>query len=698
MGRTIHGALHFVGAVATGLVVLMLIGSLLGSVPHLTSQIRAVPAQSPHESFPVFTLPSGEIRAPTAQVHPSAPTLSSGGQSPAAIGLSWTDATSGTFTNFTILEASQATGWNFGTAWVETNQANTTYVALGLSPGVTYAWQVQENYQTCVIIFGCSAQSQTTNVLNLTQPPVAFLNDTAVSSTSATLEWTNNASYGTIVSFLGYTIWQEINGGAPSQLATISTQATTSYQATLLAGTSYSFFVKTSDCTSGCGGGTPTTSVTQSNLITLGTPQTLSVTVFAQHTTIDLGQSDFFTCTPNGGKSPFGYAWDFANGTFVAGPASKSFTLRTTGALTVRCQVTDAEPSTSSNSAFVQVDPPLAVDVAVNRTAADVGQVIGFTCTVSNGTSPYSLAWSFGDGSSSAQSSPSYSYATRGNYAPTCLVHDSVGAGAAPATPIVISPRLSVAASTSSSTAAPGTALTFTATATNGSGTYSGYNWTFGAGVTATGAQVHHAFPTSQSPSVMVQVADSNGARASGGVSVVVSPIVVSVTPPSSSTRTGTALPFVASASGGAGGPYNYSWSFGDGNHGYGASVTHAYANAGTESPSLVVTDRLGATNHSALPTISVSTPPPPFNWFTSWLAVLLAAAFGLLVAFIVLVRSRRAESAELERTASPYVPPTDPRRTIRGSKTCEFCGESNLPIRTTCRHCGKPLPRSPGP
>jgi len=40
-------------------------------------------------------------------------------------------------------------------------------------------------------------------------------------------------------------------------------------------------------------------------------------------------------------------------------------------------------------------------------------------------------------------------------------------------------------------------------------------------------------------------------------------------------------------------------------------------------------------------------------------------------------------------------VPPTDPSRTMSGSKVCGYCQTPNLPIRKTCVACGKPLPRS---
>jgi hypothetical protein len=639
--------------------------------------------------------PSRYADPPSGPAAAAAPALSLDGQSPAAIGLSWTDTTTGTFTNYTVLEASQMSSWAYSTAAVITNAGTTTDVVSGVSPGGIYDWEVQENYQTCVL-FRCTTNSVTSNVLNLTQPTVAYLNATGIISTSATLNWNNNATYSSLIAFQSYAVWDEVNGGSPALVTTISSEATTSYGATLLAGTSYSFLIKTSDCVTGCGGGSPSSSVTQSNLITLGTPQTLSVTVFAQHTTIDLRQSDYFTCTPNGGESPFSYSWNFATGSYVPGNASESVVLSTVGTVTVHCEITDAEPSTASSSVIVQVNPPLGVTVAKNRTSADVGQSIAFTCSVVNGTTPYSISWTFGDGSTSTLASPPYAYASPGNYAPTCLVSDSSGAEEAPSTPIVISPMLDARATASSVSAAPGTVLEFRAAATNGSGTYPSYTWNFGSGVTGTGAQVNHSFSSAQNSPITVIVTDSNGASATGTVTVNVSAIVISETPLAASIATGKSVTFTASAVGGAGGPYNFTWTFGDGTSGYGASAPHAYAVAGKEVPSLVVTDRLGASKSTQLPAISVFVPPGPFAWFTGWVALGIAIAIAVILVLMVLVMRRRTEAAEIERAAPPYIPPTNPKETIFGAKKCAFCGTTNLPVRTTCRNCGKPLARSP--
>ena len=659
---------------------------------------RVGPASNPVSSSGATPVSLGGAGSEHANLlRPEAgPTLNAAGQSPAAIGLSWTDATTGTFTNFTVLEASQMSGWGYSTLAVITSAGTTDYVVSGLSPGSDYDWQVAENYQTCFLLT-CTPHSVLTNVLNLSQPAVAFLNDTAVTSTSATLRWTNNATYGSLVAFASYTLWDELNGGSATLLVTISNASTTTYQATLLSGASYSFFVKTADCTASCGGSNPVTSVTQSDFITIGTPQTLSVTVFALHTTIDLGQSDLFTCAPTGGASPFSYAWDFANGTFVSGSSSEGFTLSGTGALTVTCRITDAEPTTASSSVIVQVNPPLQVLVSQNRSAADVGQPVAFNCQAVNGTPPYAISWKFGDGSTSPLAAPSYSYAVAGDFAPTCLAADGAGALQAPSETLVISPTLEAAASASSLTAAPGTSLTFSANATNGSGVYTSYTWAFGGGITASGSRVGHSFSSAQDTPITLRVIDSNGAAALASVVVNVSLIVVKLNATVTSITSGQSVAFAATASGGAGAPYNFTWSFGDGTRGYGAATRHSYSATGSDRPTLTVTDRLGATNTTTLGPIAVTAAPSAYAWFTVPVALGIALAIAAVLAIALLAYRRRSAAAQLEKYSSPYVPPTDPKKTIWGTKLCAFCGASNLPIRSTCRSCGKPLPRSPG-
>jgi PKD domain len=682
------------GAVA-GVLCLVLSVAIVSAAPAAFGTSPG-PATSPSEpATPTVLSPAPSAGSNVAAAPDAAPVLSAPGDTPSVVSLSWQDGTADTFENYTLEEASQASGWALSTVAVFTSDTTTSYAVTGVSPSVDYDWQVVEHYEDCVLVF-CTQDTATTNLLNLTQPAVAFLNDTGLTSTNVDLHWTNNATYGGLVSFASYQVYENANGTGSTLIATITSAGTRSYSQTLTSGGGYSFYVETSDCTAGCGGGSPTVSTTESNVLTVGALESLAVNVFAQHGTIDLGQSDFFTCTASGGESPYHYQWQFGvSGTYAAGSNSESATFNATGTQVAYCKVTDAEPSSETNTADVLVNPALVVVASVNRSAADEGQKVKFTCYGVGGTTPYTLLWSFGDGDTSSAGNQTHTYLLAGDDAPTCQVSDDVGSVLAPSFALVVSPPLTTTANASWSAAAPGTALTFTANPVNGSGTYSAYDWTFGPGVTSAGRQVAHAFTTLGEQTVDLSVSDSNGATASTSVVVDISPLTVLVAPTATSVTSGSSVTFTATASGGAGGPYTFNWSFGDGEYASGQTVHHSYTATGTVVPMLRVTDRLGAVNTTSIDSIHVSAVPAPLAGFADLLILGIAIVVAIIVGLVVLSRRRAAESAELE-ASSAYVPPTDPKKTIRGRKVCPSCGSTNLPIRTTCSHCGKPLPRSP--
>lgn len=695
-GITVSRASFLQIGAALGIVAiaLLLVGSvsLLAGAPAGPSTYSISPAPSTSHSAMV----DPRTAADAASEEPAAgPVLSDPGDSPSAISLSWSDTTTGTFENYTVQEASAASSWRLATVDTITAAATTDDVVTGITPATDYDWQVVENYETCILgPIGCTPETATTNLLNLTQPAVAFLNYTGLTSTDVTLEWTNNATYGGLISFDAYELYRSTGGGAAHLFATVTTESDQSYLDTITSGASYSFYVLTEDCTAGCGGGTPTLSTTQSNPITLGPPLTLTVTVSAERTPIDLGQSDFFTCTPSGGESPFQYSWQFGGGGYVPGNASESYTLTGTESQTISCEIADAEPTTEAGSTNVYVNPALVVVASLNRSAADVGQSVGFTCYGEGGTTPYSLLWTFGDGMTSTVGNTSHVYLSSDEFAATCAVSDAANGAQAPSFSLAASPALQAGVNASSTSAAPGTSLAFTADPVNGSGSYTLFSWTFPGGATASGRSVDHPFLGSGDERVSVLITDSNGAKAEAYSVVDVSPVAVAITAPSSSATTGSSLTFSAAASGGAGGPYNYTWTFGQGGVGFGATVHHTYTTTGSATPTLVVTDRLGATNETTLATIHVSAAPAPLAGIADWIILGIALVIAIVVGVIVLSRRRAAEAIELEASAY-YVPPTDPKKSIQGRKVCPSCGASNLPVRTTCSNCGKPLPRS---
>jgi len=617
----------------------------------------------------------------------AAPTLTDPGVSPAAISLAWTKSTALLFEEYTVEVSNTSSGGPFVTVSTITS-ASTTQIAVGaLSPGVNYWWMVVEHD------LGSTSDS---NVLSVAQPALAYLTAQLATSTTVELNWTDSATYGGLLSFGSFIVLEKSSSTGPfSPVATLTDGNLRSTNITgLTAGGSYAFYLNTTDCLS-CGTGTSSTSVTSSNAASIGTPFPLAASVAASRTVIDIGESDLFLCTASGGQSPYTYDWSENGSAFALGNSTHGLSFTSLGPETLRCQVTDDLHTVAQAGTTVTVNADPQVVASVNRSTADVGEPIAFTCSATGGTSPTPVAWLFGDGAGLDSGSGDHSYASAGPYAATCSTTDGVGVTAATTEAITVSPTLSATVDASSLRAAPGTKLTFIAAGANGSGTYTNYAWSFDDGTTATGAETNHSFAAKGDYDVSVRVTDSNMIVASQAVSVNITPVEVQNLMSPISSTVSTSLSFAATATGGAGGPYNYTWNFGDGAVAYGPLVSHAYSSSGAYSPTLTVRDRLGGSNEWALEPVSVSASPSALAWLPLWVLLGVAAIVGTAIALLAFGRSRAAERASPE-ALSRWVPPVGPKGAVQGAKTCPACGAANSALRRSCHVCGAALPRSP--
>lgn len=139
--------------------------------------------------------------------------------------------------------------------------------------------------------------------------------------------------------------------------------------------------------------------------------------------------------------------------------------------------------------------------------------------------------------------------------------------------------------------------------------------WDFGDGpVKSATAKTSHTFTTAGTRSVTLFVLDSAGAQ-----SATVSRAVTTVAPPNvgptaSFTSTATNLAVTVDGSGSTdpdGTIASYAWVFGDGTSGTGQTATHTYAQAGSYTVALTVTDDDGA-KHYATRTVTVAAAAPP--------------------------------------------------------------------------------------
>lgn len=269
--------------------------------------------------------------------------------------------------------------------------------------------------------------------------------------------------------------------------------------------------------------------------------------------------------------------------------------------------------SSNSNVVTFGTPQPLVASASAKPTSVDVGTLVSLTCVATGGTSPYTFAWNFGDGTQGAGQTVSHSYSSPGTLTAVCTVTDNSGTSANSPVGITVDPTPSIVATVNHAQASPGTSLTFTATPSGGSGSFVSYQWTFGDGDSSAGSSVIHAYSRAGSYIASVTVTDSNGGIAIGNVSLSVSNLSVTAGVSPQTGVPGDTFTFSASATGGGGAPFTFSWQFGDGGTGSGAQTTHAYANAGNFTATVTATDSLGGANTTRLAIVTVYNPITAF-------------------------------------------------------------------------------------
>jgi immune inhibitor A len=152
----------------------------------------------------------------------------------------------------------------------------------------------------------------------------------------------------------------------------------------------------------------------------------------------DIGIAVHFMSTVTGGTAPLRYAWDFkdASSSTAVAPAHE---YGRAGAFVVELIVTDAVKVTASTTVSVTVNALPAATAKASNSVPTVGESVGFTASVADGTGPFTYAWAFGDGAVSSAQNPSHAYSALGTYAVHLWVNDSVGGSSLATTTVVTS-------------------------------------------------------------------------------------------------------------------------------------------------------------------------------------------------------------------------------------------------------------------
>jgi outer membrane protein OmpA-like peptidoglycan-associated protein len=160
------------------------------------------------------------------------------------------------------------------------------------------------------------------------------------------------------------------------------------------------------------GGGCPEASATAS-----GAPASGSIPLEVQ-----------FNGTATGGCPEYTYAWDFGDGGTSTDPDPRH-TYEAEGSYTSSLTVTDSKGNQAVSSFSVTAScPPLTSTASANPSGTMAPLIVSFGATASGGCPPVTYAWDFGDGNTSAEQNPTYTYQTEGNYTPSLTVTDAKGA------------------------------------------------------------------------------------------------------------------------------------------------------------------------------------------------------------------------------------------------------------------------------
>ena len=282
-------------------------------------------------------------------------------------------------------------------------------------------------------------------------------------------------------------------------------------------------------------------SVSASVQLTVNAPPTATMSYAPG--TVDTGQPVQFTVTPGGGEPPYTEHWVFGDGSTGTG-LSPEHVYSVAGSYNVAVTVTDAFGNSYTAGTILNIYlPPSNVTILASRNIIDAGLAVNLTAESQFGSSPLSYAWSLGDSSTSSSPSITHSYSKPGTYVVTLTLKDAAGKSASASYTILVLPDPH-AAINSVPTVSSNTSATFSATVSGGLAPYS-YAWNFGDGARSTDATPSHAYASSGTYQVTLNVTDSEGYTTTSYLNVTVTHSSTLSTSPTTTPRQNSSIGYM---------------------------------------------------------------------------------------------------------------------------------------------------------
>lgn len=307
-----------------------------------------------------------------------------------------------------------------------------------------------------------------------------------------------------------------------------------------------------------------------------------------------------FTSTSTSSSPIVSYLWNFGDGN-TATVANPTHTYMNNGVYTVRLTVTDLNGCTSTivRPAHIILRSPQAQFIA-NRTNVCPGDAIQFTDLSVADTTLISWQWDFGDGSVSTQRNPAKVYMNPGTYTVRLVITNVLGCVDEEVKIAYVNVNTRPDAQFVPNTPAGCTPFTVSLNNTTvaNSNLISGYEWTFGNGLSSTLPNPSVTYTTAGIYTITLVAIDQNGCRDTA------TRTLQSFNLPTARFRasdsTGCApktVTFIDQSTRGSGNIISYVWNFGDGNSSTAQFPTHTYLNDGIYTVTLTVTDQNGCSH-----------------------------------------------------------------------------------------------------
>ena len=290
----------------------------------------------------------------------------------------------------------------------------------------------------------------------------------------------------------------------------------------------------------------------------------------------------FHNTSSNAGGSTYWF-WNFGDGSSSTAQ-NPVHTYSASGQYSVTLIVGNSYGCYDTTGMLIDVNDPVNADFQYNNVC--LGTPVNFTntSTITQGNLT-GFQWFFGNGATSSQNNPSYTYTAAGTYSVMLIASSNKGCTDTAIKVVNVYPVPAV--SFSSTNVCEGNPLTFTSSATVPNGNIVSYQWNFGNGQTSAVQNPTYLYPLAGNYAVSLTVFSNNNCAATYSSIVSVFPLPH---PNFSASNVcfGTAVNFNNASSIASGSIISYQWNFGNGQTSFQLNPQCAYTSAGIYTVSLI--------------------------------------------------------------------------------------------------------------